>query len=164
MELCKSIDRRVRPDQTPFRQFYFDELPKEIYLRLEEVAADAYILRDMTIREIGELCRNQKAAPKVLSLAEIFPLLKIDVVVQPITRGVLKITVDIQRDFKWIDRYHGIAEPYYLWVEDGENEYIYHSEQVMMNKNEAVMSPIIFNIPVREPLPPQYYIRVISDR
>jgi len=80
---------------------------------------------------------------------------------------VLLITVRLYPEFRWVDRLHGIVEPFYLWVEDSENEKIYHSEYVLLHKKQAISGePLVlqFNIPVFEPLPPQYWIRVLSDR
>jgi hypothetical protein len=34
LTLSKAIDRRMRPDQTPLRQFYQDELPRDVIRRL----------------------------------------------------------------------------------------------------------------------------------
>ena len=61
--------------------------------------------------------------------------------------------------------YHGLAEPFWIWVEDGDNEYIYHSEYFILTKKQRnEVHSLEFTIPTREPLPPQYYIRVVSDR
>ena len=87
LSLSKSIDRRMRPDQTPLRQF--DELPYDVIRRLEEVDANVNRLIDMNSKEIGQLCHNQKLGAKVLSLVETLPHLEIEATIQPITRGIL---------------------------------------------------------------------------
>lgn len=66
---------------------------------------------------------------------------------------------------------HGTVQPWYIWVEDPENEHMYHSELYMM-RAEHVNSydeternqTITFTIPIFEPLPSQYYVRAVSDR
>lgn len=162
LTLCKSIDRRVRVDASPLRQF--DELPREVIKRLEETAVTTQQLRDMEPREIGQLVHNQKLGGKVLSLAKCLPLLNIDCVVKPITRGIIKVELTITPSFTWIDRYHGYGESFWIWVEDGENEYIYHAEQFTLAKKQYNEIKFMeFTIPVRDPLPPQYYIKSISD-
>ena len=86
---------------------------------------------------------------------------------QPITRAVLLVTVHLYPEFRWVDRIHGAVEPFHLWVEDSDNEKIYHSEYLLLTKKQAMSGePIVlqFSIPVFEPLPPQYWIRVVSDR
>ena len=49
---------------------------------------------------------------------------------QPITSGILRVTLLLTPAFEWSDRIHGSVEPWWVWVEDGENEHIYHSEYV----------------------------------
>ena len=52
-----------------------------------------------------------------------------------------------------------------MWVEDGENEYIYHAEQLVIPKKQSRdVHKLEFTIPIKEPMPPQYYVRVVSDR
>lgn len=77
LEMCKSIDRRVRPDQSPLRQFYFDELPRDVLRRLEELNTDVNVLLEMDPKEIGQLVRNTKAGSLVLSLVQKLPYLNI---------------------------------------------------------------------------------------
>lgn len=85
--------------------------------------------------------------------------------IQPITRGIIRIMLEIGCDFLWSDKYHGQAEPFWIWIEDGENEYIYHSEYFILTKRQRGESHHMdFTIPVREPLPPQYYLKAVSDR
>jgi hypothetical protein len=155
----------VRIDQSPLRQFYYDELPADVLRRLEELKTDTSTLLDMDQKDIGQLCRHHKYGSKILSLVRKLPYLKVETKVQPITRGILRIMVEIIGDFEWSDRYHGIAEPFWIWIQDGENEYIYHSEYFILNKKQKDISHHMnFTIPVREPLPPQYYLKVVSDR
>lgn len=47
----------------------------------------------------------------------------------------------------------------------GDAEYIYHSEYVLLSKRELKEGQRLeVTIPVREPLPLQYFVRVVSDR
>ena len=163
LSLSKSIDRRMRPDQTPLRQF--DELPYDVIRRLEEVDANVNRLIDMNSKEIGQLCHNQKLGAKVLSLVETLPHLEIEATIQPITRGILKVNLTLTAGFRWSERYHGQTEPFWIWVEDGENEFIYHFEYFLLQRKQCKHSHRMeFIIPMREPLPPQYYIKAVSDR
>ena len=58
-------------------------------------------------------------------------------------------------------------ESWHIWVEDGENERIYHSETMTYGRKqydareEVVLE---FTIPVHDPPPPQYFVRAVSDR
>lgn len=68
-------------------------------------------------------------------------------------------------------RLHGASEPWWIWVEDPENEHIYHAELYHL-RAEHVRSKVeternqtlTFTIPIFEPLPTQYYVRAVSDR
>ncbi len=162
LTLCKAIDRRMRTDQSPLRQF--DEIPREVIKRIEETGSTVSRLLDMGAKEVGQLVHNQKASKAVLSCAQQLPHLAVEAHIQPITRGILKLSLSITADFEWSDRYHGQAQPFWIWVEDGENEYIYHSEFLVLLRKQCRDTKVIeFTIPVREPLPPQYYIRTVSD-
>lgn len=60
------------------------------------------------------------------------PHLHIECVAQPITRGIMRLQLQVTSDFDWSDRDHRGAEPFWIWVEDGENEYIYHAESFLL--------------------------------
>lgn len=163
LSLCTAVERRMRPDQSPLRQFG-DELPPEVLRRLEETDCSPGRLLDMDAREVGQLVRNMKLGARILSLAKQLPQLSVEAVIQPITRGILKLSLVVSSAFDWADRYHGFAQPFWIWVEDGENEYVYHHEYfVLLRKQRDEARTIEFTIPVREPLPAQYYIRTVSD-
>ena len=52
-----------------------------------------------------------------------------------------------------------------VWIEDGDNDYIYHSEHILVHKKERGQNKQLeVTIPIREPLPSQYFVRVVSDR
>ena len=57
-----------------------------------------------------------------------FPSLELSAQLQPITRTVLRIQLAISPTFEWRDRQHGSGMRWHVWVEDGQNEHIYHSE------------------------------------
>lgn len=49
-------------------------------------------------------------------------------------------------------------------IEDGDSEYIYHSEQFLVSRKQLdQVRALEVTIPVREPLPAQYHVRVTSD-
>jgi activating signal cointegrator complex subunit 3 len=163
LSLSKSIDRRMRMDQHPLRQF--GELSREIIERLETSNTDIHRLIDMTPEEISQLCHVQKVGSKVLNLVNKLPYLEAYASVQPITRGILRISLTLVPQFEWHDRYHGFVEPFYIWIEDGANEAIYHSEQFLLHKKQFnVEHKLEFIIPISDPMPTQYFVKVVSDR
>lgn len=163
LSLSKSIDRRMRMDQHPLRQF--GELSREIIERLETSHTDIHRLIDMTPEEISQLCHVQKVGSKVLSLVNKLPYLEVFASVQPITRGILRISLTLVPQFEWHERYHGFVEPFYIWIEDGTNEAIYHSEQFLLHKKQLNSEhKLEFIIPISDPMPTQYFVKVVSDR
>lgn len=150
--------------QTPLRQFN-DELPDNVIKSIERANASIHQLFDMTPAEVGELCRNSRIGPKVLAFIRKLPYLEVEATVRPITRGIIRINLSISPAFEWTDRYHHGAEGFWVWVEDADSEYIYHSEYIVIGKRQmSEVSNMEITIPVQEPLPPQYYVRVVSDR
>jgi hypothetical protein len=79
LTLSKCIDKRMRPDQTPLRQFYQDELPRDVIRRIEEKHIDINQMYDMEAKEIGVLCHNQKLGGKILGLIKMLPHLDVQV-------------------------------------------------------------------------------------
>ena len=60
---------------------------------------------------------------------------------------------------------HGTAEPFYVLVEDVDQEHILHHELFILKSKFAEDDHTLsFTIPIFDPLPPQYFIRVVSDR
>lgn len=164
LDLSKCIDRCVGPEQTPLRQFG-NEFPDQVIRQIETRKASLEILYDMNPAEIEQLCHSQKIGSKVLSYISKVPFLEVSATVQPITRGIIRMSLEVSPSFEWSDRFHFGAEAFWIWVEDSDNEYIYHSEMVVVNKKTmSERQNLEFTIPVREPLPPQYFIRVSSER
>ena len=140
----------------------------------------------------GNILRNQKVAELVKKCCSEFPEVEIDANLQPITRTVLRIRLKIVPRFRWNDRVHGkSSEAFWLWIEDPENNVIYHYEYfVMARKNVSIITSVnnlydlhdsrvyfiflqvynnieqelVMTIPLSEPLPSQYLVKIASDR
>jgi activating signal cointegrator complex subunit 3 len=181
LSLCKYIDQRIRPDQCILRQFSYhdDVLPRDVLKQLETHQLNTgsskknqlLDLLDMNATEVGQFVHsNHKIGSKILSLIRKLPYLQVECVPQPLTPSVMKLALTIWCGFEWTDRYHGKAESFYIWVEDGNSEHIYHSEKFVLFKPSSVARALResfrleFIIPISNPLPPQYYLRVISDK
>ncbi len=163
LEICKAVDRRLWWNQCPLRQF--DTLNWDVIRRLEEKRATLPQLLDMGAAEIGQLVHNMRSGRVVLDLARKVPQLELQAAIQPITRGILRVTLKIRAAFEWQDRWHGTVEPWWIWVEDAENERVYHSEPWLLQKRQRdELHVVAFTIPIFEPLPPQYTVRAVSDR
>lgn len=171
LRIAKSVDKRIWWFQTPLRQFD-GELPQNVIRALEYNANatnrkpfDAALsLLDMTPNEVGALCRNSRGGHKIQRLVGHLPQVEVECKVQPVTRGILIFQVHLEPNFEWSGRWHGSGEGFWLWVEDNDNRRIYHNEYILFNKRshpEPLDLELI--IPVFEPLPLQYFIRVVSD-
>ena len=76
-------------------------------------------------------------------------------------RTVLRVQLVVRPAFQWRDGAHGGALRWHIWVEDSENEHVYHSELWLLTR-KMMREPeprLAFTIPIFEPLPSQYYIR-----
>ncbi|XP_068647248.1 DExH-box ATP-dependent RNA helicase DExH12-like [Aristolochia californica] len=163
LNLCKMVGKRMWSVQTPLRQF--NGIPNEILMKLEkkDLAWERYY--DLSSQEIGELIRFQKMGRTLHKFIHQFPKLNLAAHVQPITRSVLRVELTITPDFQWDDKVHGYVEPFWVIVEDNDGEYILHHEYFLLKKQYIDEDHNLnFTVPIYEPLPPQYFIRVVSDR
>jgi pre-mRNA-splicing helicase BRR2 len=160
---CKMIDKRMWGSQTPLR--HFKGLAEEILRKVEkkDFAWERYY--DLSSAEIGELIRFPKMGKTIHKLVHQFPKLDLSAYVQPITRSCLMVELTITPDFQWDTRVHGRAEPFWVFVEDVNGEQILHQEMFVLQERGAEEEHTLnFTVPITEPLPPQYFIRVVSDR
>ena len=49
-------------------------------------------------------------------------------------RTILRVQLTITAQFEWNDRLHSSVEPWWIWIEDSDNEQIYHSEYFLLYK------------------------------
>jgi len=163
LRLAKMLERRIWANATPLRQI--GSLPADIYAKIELKRASVDAIREMSAREIGDLINNQRTAHALKAEAATLPAVSLEVSAQPITRTVLRVVVTVTAAFEWKDRLHGSVEHWWLWVEDTETEHIYHKELWSLHKEKRdEPQHVAFTIPLFEPLPAQYFVRLVSDR
>lgn len=146
-------------------------LTPELLAKLEEKKLTLERMRDMEATEIGHMVNHVRMGDRIKEAVHSMPHVQLHATVQPITRTVLKVTLVIEPLFRWNPKIHGNAEPWWIWVEDAENTNLYHAELYQMRaehvrsrREEERNQQLVFTIPISEPLPPQYYIRAVSDR
>lgn len=84
---------------------------------------------------------------------------------QPITRSLLRIELSIVPDFRWDEKIHGGAETFLIIVEDVDGEIIlFHDSFVLRQRYAEDEHSVTLTVPMFEPVPPNYYISVVSDR
>lgn len=163
LNLCKEVNHRMWSSQSPLRQF--KGLPAELLTRLEkkDLAWERYY--DLKPSELGDLIRMPKYGKALHKFVHQFPRLELAAHVQPITRSLLRIDLTITPDFAWDEKVHGVVEPFWLIVEDADGEVVLFHQYWLLRKSLAEEEhSLSFTVPVSEPLPPQYFVRMLSDR
>ena len=163
LSLSKMIDRRMWQSMCPLRQF--KKIPEEIIRKIEKKNITWERFYDLDAHEIGELVHAPKLGKQIYKYIHHIPKLELAVHVLPITRSTLKVELTITPDFQWDEKIHGMAEPFWILVEDVDSEILLHQEFFLLKKKYCEDEHYVkFFVPVFETLPPQYFIRVISDK
>lgn len=163
LDMCKMVDRHMWPSMSPLRQF--PNVSADIIRRAERREFPWYRYYDLEAQELGELIGNPKAGRTVHRLVHQFPRLDLQALVQPITRSLLRVELTITPDFQWDERVHGTAEAFWVMVEDVDGELILYCDQFILRQRYAQDEHFVsFYVPMIDPLPPNYFISIISDR
>lgn len=162
LDLCKMVEKRMWGSMTPLRQF--KGVPQEVIRKAEGKQFPWYRYFDLTPPEIGELLGIPNAGKLVHRLVHNFPKLHLSAQVQPITRSLLRIDLSITPDFRWDEKVHGTAETFIITVEDVDGEIIlFHDTFVLRQRYSEDEHNVTLTVPMFEPVPPNYYISVVSE-
>ena len=166
LELCKMAEKRMWPIMTPLRQF--PGCPRDIIQKAERIDVPWANYFDLDPPRMGELLGLPKAGKTVCNFVSKFPRVEIQAQVQPMTRSMLRVELTITPKFEWDDEIHGAAETFWIIAEDCDGEDILFHDQFILRKDfaQAEMNEHIvdFTVPITEPMPPNYFITVMSDR
>ncbi|KAF5375631.1 hypothetical protein D9757_008508 [Collybiopsis confluens] len=164
LDLCKMVEKRMWGSMTPLRQF--KGVPAEVIRKAEGKQFPWYRYFDLSPPEIGELINLQNAGRLVHRLVHNFPKLQLSAQVQPITRSLLRIELSVTPDFRWDEKIHSASESFHIVVEDVDGEVIlYHDTFLLLQRYSEGEHTVTFSVPMFDsPVPPNYYISVISDR
>ncbi|OAA64846.1 pre-mRNA splicing helicase [Cordyceps fumosorosea ARSEF 2679] len=166
LDLCKMAEKRMWPTMTPLRQF--PTCPRDVVQKAEriDVAWDSYF--DLDPPRMGELLGLPRAGRTVCNFVAKFPRVDVQAQVQPMTRSMLKVELAITPNFEWDDAVHGGAENFWIFVEDCDGEDILFHDTFLLRKDYAVSESnehiVDFTVPITDPMPPNYFISVVSDR
>ncbi|KAJ3095037.1 DEIH-box ATPase [Phlyctochytrium planicorne] len=164
LDICKMVDKRMWLSMNPLRQF--KNVRMDIIQRLErkDFPWDRYF--DLNPHELGELAGMPKAGKDIHRLVHQFPKLELQAQVQPITRSLLKVELSITPDFQFDEKSSGGgAESFWIVVEDNDSEVIlYHDIFVLKQRYMEDEHTVSFTVPLYEPLPPNYFVSLVSDR
>lgn len=166
LDLCKMAEKRMWPTMTPLRQFYM--CPKDIIQKAERIEVPWPSYFDLDPPRMGELLGVPKSGRIVCDLVSKFPRLEVQVQVQPMTRSMLRVELIITPNFTWDETLHGTAESFWIIVEDCDGEEILFHDMFVLRKEFAQSEMnehlVEFTVPITEPMPPNYFISVVSDR
>ena len=99
-----------------------------------------FVSHKLTYLLAGHLVHHVKMGSKIKACVKQFPAVSLGSNIQPITRTVLRVRLMITADFVWNDKVHGsVHEPWWIWVEDPDNDHIYHSEYFLLMKHQVVI-------------------------
>jgi pre-mRNA-splicing helicase BRR2 len=166
LDLCKMAEKRMWPTMSPLRQF--PSCPRDIIQKVERIDVPWKNYFDLNPPQMSELIGLPKSGRIVCDLVKKFPRLSIDAHVQPVTPSLLRVEITVSPDFEWDIDLHGYAEMFWVFVEDCDGDSLLHHQQFLLLKQYAESEEnqhlIDFTVPVAEPLPPNYFITIISDR
>lgn len=93
LELAKMLELQQWDFMSPLRQFTC--IPMDVISKIEAGEFTVYKLKEMDVKEIGILLRNQKTAHLVKRCCDELPILDMQASLQPITRTVLRIRLKV---------------------------------------------------------------------
>ncbi|KHJ35859.1 putative sec63 brl domain-containing protein [Erysiphe necator] len=166
LEMCKMAERRMWPTMTPLRQF--QGCPKDIIQKVERMSVPWASYFDLDPPRMSELLGMSRAGRTVCNLVSKFPRLEVQASIQPMTRSMLRVELTITPNFTWDNEIHGTAETFWIFAEDCDGEEILSYDQFILRKifAEAEMNEHIveLTVPISKPIPPNYFVSLISDR
>ncbi|KAJ4416368.1 Pre-mRNA-splicing helicase BRR2 [Gnomoniopsis sp. IMI 355080] len=166
LNLCKMAEKRMWPTMTPLRQF--PNCPREIVQKAERTDVPWSNFFDLDPPRMGELLGMPKAGRTVVGLVNKFPRVEVQAQVQPLTRTMLRVELTITPNFEWDEEVHGQAESFWILVEDCDGEEILFHDTFLLRKDYAESESndhiVDFTVPITDPMPPNYFISVVSDR
>lgn len=92
----------------------------------------------ISIPTVGHMIHHVRMGRVVQKVLHGFPSLSLAASIQPITRSVLRVRLTVTPEFEWDDKLHGgSSEPWWIWVEDPDNNCMYHSEYFLLQKKQV---------------------------
>jgi antiviral helicase SLH1 len=163
MGLSKAIEKRLWPSDHPLKQF---QLKQDVFYGLERFASDYSVseLAQMSPEELGNLVHlNPIHGQAILNATKQFPAVQVSHSLRPLGSDVLRIDIHMRSSFSWSSK-HGSVEPFWLWVEDHEEETILQVSYLLLRQSTEVLDvEFLISIPEGE-IPPYVTIRYVFER
>jgi pre-mRNA-splicing helicase BRR2 len=164
LDLCKMVERRLWLSNSPLRQFPGHSAEVVRKMEASQMPWSRYFdLADPA--EVGQAIRLERSGKQVYEMLRQFPRLDLNAHFQPITPSLLRIELEIVPNFDWNHQVHGVAESFVLLVEDCDGEAILFNDTFVLKEKYAnEQHTIEFTVPISEPLPPNYFVSLLSER
>ena len=174
LELCKTAEKRMWPAMSPLRQFPRQSehgaptITQDVIQRAERVDVPWSSYFDLDPPRMGELLGMARSGRSVCNAVAHFPRLEVHASCQPITRSLLRVELTLTPNFEWHQELHGLSESFWILIEDCDGEEILFHDQFLLRKQYAQSETnehvVDLTVPITEPMPPNYFITVVSDR
>ena len=162
---CKVVELRMWPIQTVLR--HFRSIPEEVCRKIERKGLSNEEFSLLSAQDIGEIIRNPRMGSLIHHHMSQLPKMEATAYLQPLTRSTLLVKVDLAADFEYSQEIHGESEYFWVFVEDVSQQHCLFSDQfsvrAQLMKSGSIQT-ITFTVPVTDPLPPLYFLRIVSDR
>jgi len=164
LNICKMVQHRQWLSHSPLRQL--PNVSLELIRRLERKDFPFERLFDLNPAELGELVRAPKQGKELHQALQTFPRLSLAANILPLTHSLLRIELAITPEFNWSEDVAS-NETFWLTVEDVDQEHIVYLDTFVLRRSKTergVSQSLTINVPLPDPLPPLYYVRLASDR
>lgn len=154
---------RMWPFNHPLGQF---ELSADLMYNIERWADELSIneISTMSDTEFGTLIhQNERLGGVAIKAARAMPSLSISYTLQPLSHDILRVRLELGRQFEWSEKYHGTVEAFWVWIEDEQNLAILQMTRILVRPSTTTIYQD-FVVAVTGLMPASMHIRVVSDR
>ncbi|CAI5441703.1 unnamed protein product [Caenorhabditis angaria] len=163
LTLSKMVTQRQWGSLNPLHQF--KKIPSEVVRSIDKKNYSFDRLYDLDQHQLGDLIKMPKMGKPLYKFIRQFPKLEMTTLIQPITRTTMRIELTITPDFQWDEKVHGNAEGFWIFIEDTDGEKILHHEFFLLKQKFSTDEHVVkMIVPMFDPMPPLYYVRLVSDR
>nr|CAH7750403.1 unnamed protein product [Callosobruchus chinensis] len=167
LAVAQMLEQQLWPHVHPLMQF------KELVPHLSTHRATEIMnipiedMKEYQEWELVSLFRSKHVGARAKHYCQIFPHVDVDVIVKPITEGVIRVKLLVHPKFKWDHSVCGSVQHYYAWVEDPQHDSIYHMESFVVTKKMCVNEEqieLLFTVPLTKPLSLEYVVKVVNSQ
>ena len=160
-EPCSTLAERLWPWSHPLEQSNLSaELMYNINRWVEDMSIEDIVQE--TPASFGTLIHlNERLGGIAVSAAQQFPRVSIRHRLQPLSHDLLRVCLQISRNFVWSGKLHGHAQYFWLWLSDANDRDILQSSKFVL-RQETVDVEIDFMV-LLVTIPSKLHIRALSD-